>query len=902
MFAKVAQLVEHAFRKGGVAGSIPAFGSVFPKNSNQWLFLVYDLSMRFGFSKLLVFALVSPVLFFCLMHFYGFEREEAHPLTDQNEFSQKMHLPALPFVQNVGQLGGDEGIKFYADTPHASVRVTSQAIIYSLQENKKKDRRSTSFSEYFLKTDGEALDLKPAGRDKSITKVSVFKGNDKQAWRPDIPNFNTLALGEVWENIEVDLVMNGDSVEKLFNVRAGGDSSLITMRIHGGNGMYISGDGKLVIRTPLGEAYLSKPVAYQFGDDGRKEYVEVSYRMVQDDIYGFDVGDYDPAKILVIDPLLASTFLEGSLNYIDYPTMAVASDGSVYVAGETEDNGFPIDGAYGPAGDYDMVIAKFSSDLTQLLALTYLGGSGEEESWNSTIDFDELGNIFVSVVTSSTDYPTTEGAFDTSQNENSDDYAISKFNGDLTQLLASTYIGTAANERGGGLAVDNLGNIYGVTYVTALPACNTFPTTTDAAFGGCNLNTLNSAIVKLDSNLTTLLASTMVPGMEATAIKLDSANNVFIAGIAWDENLATTTSSYDPTYSGVGLDAAIMKFNSDLTEFLNSTYVGGNLWDNPAKWSQHALAIDSNDNVFLGMETQSTDMPTTEESYDRAYADHKDSYIAKFDNDLSNLLAGTYLGGDNTEEGMAIALDSHDNVYVNAYTDSSNFFGDNGDVFPTTPGAYQEDEPSGAYWGVPFITKFNNNLTDILASTFIGGADSGAEYFSVIAIDANDNVYVSGPTEDSSFPVTGGAYDTTLDSGNGFFISKLDSNLSDYAVDHLKIEGADSFFEDDFENGFSGSAWSDSYSNSPYGASDSVYASEVLSDGKILIVGTFDQYNKVARSKIARINADGSLDTSFIPPAIINNGIYDVSVQSDGKIIIVGAFTDIDGNSVVRVA
>jgi uncharacterized delta-60 repeat protein len=64
-------------------------------------------------------------------------------------------------------------------------------------------------------------------------------------------------------------------------------------------------------------------------------------------------------------------------------------------------------------------------------------------------------------------------------------------------------------------------------------------------------------------------------------------------------------------------------------------------------------------------------------------------------------------------------------------------------------------------------------------------------------------------------------------------------------------------------------------------------------DGRILIGGTFSQVNGVARSRIARLNANGTLDTSFDPLLGPNSNVYDIDVQSDGKIIVAGDFTAI---------
>src|SRR5258707_458735 len=69
-----------------------------------------------------------------------------------------------------------------------------------------------------------------------------------------------------------------------------------------------------------------------------------------------------------------------------------------------------------------------------------------------------------------------------------------------------------------------------------------------------------------------------------------------------------------------------------------------------------------------------------------------------------------------------------------------------------------------------------------------------------------------------------------------------------------------------------------------------VNALAVQSDGKILIGGSFGSYNGVSRRNIARINSDGSLDTSFTPGSALNNTVFALAIQNDGKILAGGAF------------
>ncbi|WP_264520664.1 T9SS type A sorting domain-containing protein [Flavobacterium sp. N1994] len=69
----------------------------------------------------------------------------------------------------------------------------------------------------------------------------------------------------------------------------------------------------------------------------------------------------------------------------------------------------------------------------------------------------------------------------------------------------------------------------------------------------------------------------------------------------------------------------------------------------------------------------------------------------------------------------------------------------------------------------------------------------------------------------------------------------------------------------------------------------------IQNDGKIILVGDFSSYNGVTRNHIVRINTDGTLDSTFNPGTGTNGIIYSTTLQSDGKIIIVGNFTSYNG-------
>jgi uncharacterized delta-60 repeat protein len=76
----------------------------------------------------------------------------------------------------------------------------------------------------------------------------------------------------------------------------------------------------------------------------------------------------------------------------------------------------------------------------------------------------------------------------------------------------------------------------------------------------------------------------------------------------------------------------------------------------------------------------------------------------------------------------------------------------------------------------------------------------------------------------------------------------------------------------------------------------------IQSDGKILVVGGFNQYDGDSVGEVARLNSDGSLDASFVTGTGFNSNVTTATIQADGKILIGGEFTSYDGDSAVRIA
>ncbi len=208
-----------------------------------------------------------------------------------------------------------------------------------------------------------------------------------------------------------------------------------------------------------------------------------------------------------------------------------------------------------------------------------------------------------------------------------------------------------------------------------------------------------------------------------------------------------------------------------------STFLGSSSDDSP----EGGLAVDNEGNLYVAGITYSPNFPTTPGAFDTSY-NHPgpgefdgDVFLSKFSADGATLLYSTFLGGTDTDIVRDIAVDAAGAVYLGGYTYSPNF--------PTTPDAYSPTWNGG--YGDAYVTKLNPAGSDLLFSTFLGG--SVFDKIHALALNAADQVFVTGDTLSPDFPTTDGAFDQVFNT-DGF------SPYIDAFVAGFQPDGSDLLF------------------------------------------------------------------------------------------------------------
>ena len=711
--------------------------------------------------------------------------DEIIPQEDvSEEFQHKLSSISIPFVQNTGQINKD--VKYYADTFAGRVFVTNDDITYAILHN------DTS---YVIKEQIVGKNaFSPIGMESSPTNISSFIGNDPDKWKSQIPTFDSISLGETWTGIDISLYAYGNNIEKLFTIQPYQDVTQIQMTFDGISKIKTDVDGNLILYSTLSDQTsimsMTAPVAYQ-EINGEKIDVAVNYKIIDDVVYGFTVGTYNIAYPLIIDPVIQATYLGGTGDDFAYRIL-LDSTGNVFVMVDTDSTDFPsVAGANATAGgNFDLVVSKLNNDLTSLTQATYIGGSGDDEFAYMAIDASD--NIFFVARTTSNDFSGTSGGAQDTYGGGRDAVVV-KLTNDLTTLTQSTYLGGSGLEIASGISIDGSGNVF----VSGRTASANFPGTT-LALGGLTDGAQNATagsndifVSKLSNDLSDITQSTYLgtsSGEFDGAMALDGSGNVFVTGRTDGANFPGTTVALGGVTNGAqetnagGVDVFVSKLNSDLTDIIQSTYLGGSACD-----ITRGIGIDSFDNVFVTGATSSFDYPFaaggaqsiknstgTQTNCDVAPNAAYDVFVSKLNNALTSITQSTYLGGtdvDDMTSGFIIAFDGSDNVYVGGNTASTNF--------PGTSGGIHESYLGGS--NDIFISKINNGLTTLVQSTYLGGTGVDDE-IGGIAISGT-NVYVSFDTlSDDNSGTSEGAQETN-GGGTDVFIVKLSSFLAVVAID-----------------------------------------------------------------------------------------------------------------------
>ena len=444
--------------------------------------------------------------------------------------------------------------------------------------------------------------------------------------------------------------------------------------------------------------------------------------------------------------------------------MAIDQSGNIYLTGNLQSKDMPITPTALQTQFTGAFLAKLNHTGDSLLFSTYIGNPGGT-TWSQGVAVDKEGYIYLIGSTNNAKFPTTAGAYDESFNGPSGhadgDAFVMKLNPQGSEIIYSTLIGGSGSEIAGKIAVDDLGYAYlvGTTSSTNFPVTpNAFSTTLNN--GHQENGQTDLFIAKLNPTGSHLVYATYVGGsgseLHLGDIVIDKVGCAYIVGNTSSHDFPTTKNAYASTYMGGALDAFLIKLSTDGSELEYGSFFGGRDRDQIT-----SLAIQTDGHIWLGGSTRSADFPTTEDAYHTKHRGQWDAFFLELSPVSNQLNYSTLLGGTASEVAN-VSLHDTGMLVITGQTRSPDFsYTDR-----LNPAALKD--PSKLY-----LATFDPGTHTMLSISVMGGSRNEV---CLKHIMTNNELYLTGMTTSSDFPITTGAYDTTNNGGErkgNIYVSKL---------------------------------------------------------------------------------------------------------------------------------
>ncbi len=726
-------------------------------------------------------------------------------------------LGQLPLIFEPNQGQAESGVKFMARGHGYGLFLDANGAVLALRSA---SESGPGLGEEFVRMRlvGADSDAEISGADPLPGKSNYIVGNDPHQWHSGIPQFAGVRYRNVYPGVDLVFYGNQGRLEYDFRVAPGADPSQAQLRFDRASTLRLSKGDLLVTlgrrnrnnrnrnnkekNVQNAVLRLRAPQIYQ-QDGGRRTPVAGRFILHAGNRVGFEIAGFDHARELVIDPVLDfSTYFGGSGSEASTlgPSVAVNGDGFIYLSGTTTSSpaSFPLNGAtpttLGTASN--VFVAKINPSSPPIVVYaTFLGGSGTDTS--TGIAADAGGNTYLVGNTTSTNFPTTSLAYQTSPmakgSQCSGKTCTSIFISVLeasgaTQTYAS-YLSGNGNDTSTGMTIDTQQDVF-VTGTTTSnnAASNTvaFPATQlPVPFQSTSLSSIQLFATKVN---------TRVPG---------------VGGIAYSTYFGgNTPGGAVATGGGIAVDTTGNMYFSGTTNFYNS---GSGLYGNSGTSGDFPIlnayqpCLDTVPPASQPITTNPCTPPTT-----TPYP--TDAFLTKIDplaQAGAQLLFSSYFGGTLTDSSPAITVDAGAaNVYITGTTNSPDFLLPTGSVqgFQTclnNPGVVETVTsacPATTANTDAFVARFTNpaastsgtpNFLLLTYFSYLGGG--GNESGLAVAVDTASDALLTGSTNSGtanppSFPATANSIQTTLNGTQNAFFAHLNtaatagSQIGNYAT------------------------------------------------------------------------------------------------------------------------
>ncbi len=604
----------------------------------------------------------------------------------------------LHFVENKNQWVQE--VRFRAGVAGGAVFITDAGLVYNFNSTEDLDRVHDAMDSggdvgnmpirhhaYKVNFVGARGDIEYVTDEKRPFYHNYFLGNDQSRWVGGVNLFGRVVQRNVYDGIDVAIYSKGASLKYDFIAAPGADVSKILLEFDGVSPV-IDKEGNLKITTSVNEVIEEAPYAYQI-IDGREVVVSCNYRLTNGRL-SFDLPKgYNKQYPLVIDPqLIFATYSGGSSGSPGFYSFSTTYDdtGCLYAGAQAYHAGWPVTtGAFQTvfAGGNDVAVNKYTSDGSGLIYSTFYGGAGVDLPYAMVVN--KKNELIVTGQTESFNLPVSTGCYDNSLGGSRDLFVV-HFNANGTGIIGSTYVG------GSGLDVTGIDMI-----------------------------------------------STSQTGQHKTSpVEVLEAENgdIWVISNTNSTDFPVTSNAIQSTLAG-NTDAVVFRMNSNLSQMLYSTYLGGNAND-----AGYGIAFDNDGNVVVCGGTQSANFPVTSGVLNNtAPGGTWDGFISVIDKSTGALIASSFLGTNNTDQAIFLQIEPVTNYYYVMGRTLGNY--------PISTGVYSM--PTGDI----FVDVLTPDLATSVRSTRLGNPQNSSRRFSPSAflLDICGNIYLAGLNSETGLPL-----------------------------------------------------------------------------------------------------------------------------------------------------
>ncbi len=490
-----------------------------------------------------------------------------------------------------------------------------------------------------------------------------------------------------------------------------------------------------------------------------------------------------------------ATYLGGSRNEFPH-SLIVTDDEELVVFGTSKSPNYPTtNNAYGRSigGGVDIIVTKFSADGSSLIGSTFVGGSLDDglnsqndmnsyyaDEYRGEVNLDANGNILIASCSYSFNFPTTTGVFQNTNN-GSQEGVLFSLNKDLSALRWSTYFGGTGAESVYGIDLMADGNIL----ISGSTTGSDLPTHSGAYQENYQGGSVDGYVAKINIDGSKVLACSYFGTSsydQVLASESDKLNEIYIAG-----HSRGSMPIKGSVYSNASGKQFITKLTNDLNAVIVSTVYGSGR--SKTDLTINALLVDNCDRVYVsgwGTNFDQTgnfglqDMPLTPDAF-QSTTDGQDFHIIVLEENLSDILYGTYFGGSRTNDhvdGGTSRFDKRGAIYQSVCGSCPPAGESQVNDFPTSAGSYSPRNPSPRCSNASFkIQVVPRNEKPLIGDSIFRTnilEDLAFEY--IVTDPENDSLFITYavPTGLGRYMSTGERADTSLGRSVVDFVFRFD--------------------------------------------------------------------------------------------------------------------------------